>query len=152
MSNSWRPTKGREIQDITDKINGLSTSSKSVIEVISQSGNLSAVTSVNGKVGAVSLTSTDVGLGNVTNDAQLKRVGNDFNTFTEKSIPTKSDILLGEDATNSYSKIKIQFGNIPMYMNIDGNKSSIYNNSDNADGGAALMNFNTVDNFVSIAI
>ncbi|MFP4543578.1 MAG: hypothetical protein ACLFQU_05020 [Candidatus Kapaibacterium sp.] len=47
------------------------------------------------------------GLGNVTNDAQLKRADGDFNSFTAKSAPVDEDILLGEDSEDSFSKKKL---------------------------------------------
>jgi len=43
-------------------------------------------------------TATQVGLGNVTNDAQLKRAAGDFSTFTGKSTPILADKLLIEDS------------------------------------------------------
>ena len=44
------------------------------------------------------LTSSSVGLSNVTNDAQLKRAANDFTTFTEKVTPVNADVILIEDS------------------------------------------------------
>ena len=64
------------------------------------------VLNVNTKTGAVVLDNTDIGLGNVTNDSQLKRVGADFNTFTEKTSPVGADVLLGEDSDNAFGKVK----------------------------------------------
>lgn len=68
-----------------------------------------AVTSFNGRVGAVvpqsgDYNNTQVGLGNVTNDAQLKRSANDFNTFTQKTVPVGADIFLIEDSAASGAK------------------------------------------------
>lgn len=51
-----------------------------------------------------SVTKAQVGLGNVTNDAQLKRAANDFTSFTEKSSPIGNDILLLEDSADGYNK------------------------------------------------
>jgi hypothetical protein len=54
------------------------------------------------------LNKTAVGLSNVTNDAQLKRSSNDFNTFTEKVTIDDDDLLLIEDSVDSGNKKKIK--------------------------------------------
>lgn len=46
----------------------------------------------------------DVGLGNVTNDSQLKRAANDFNTFTEKTTLVDDDVFIIEDSAASGAK------------------------------------------------
>lgn len=51
-------------------------------------------------------TKSEVGLGDVTNDAQLKRSAGDIDTFTEKSNPVDNDIVLLEDSANSFAKRK----------------------------------------------
>lgn len=76
------------------------------------------VTSVFGRTGEVvaqpgDYTASDVGLGNVTNDAQLKRSAADFNTFTEKVSPVAADILLIEDSEDTLNKKKILISNLP---------------------------------------
>lgn len=53
------------------------------------------------------ITATDVGLGSVTNDAQLKRAAGDLNTFTQKVAPEAADILVVEDSSASYAKKKV---------------------------------------------
>lgn len=62
---------------------------------------------------ATELTKTDLLLGNVTNDAQLKRASGDINTFTEKTVPAGADLIIIEDSTASYAKKKVQLVNIP---------------------------------------
>jgi len=57
-------------------------------------------------------TSSEIGLGNVTNDAQLKRAAGDFNTFTEITNTEDTDILLIEDYSDSYNKKKVQITNL----------------------------------------
>ncbi|MEW6006113.1 MAG: hypothetical protein AB1695_12445, partial [Stygiobacter sp.] len=47
-----------------------------------------------------------VGLGNVTNDAQLKRASGDFNSFVEQTTINDNDIYLIEDSINGYVKKK----------------------------------------------
>ncbi|MFA6571085.1 MAG: hypothetical protein WCT77_07595 [Bacteroidota bacterium] len=54
-----------------------------------------------------SVTKEQVGLGNVTNDAALKRSGGDINSFTLKDTPANSDVLLIEDSADSFAKKKI---------------------------------------------
>jgi hypothetical protein len=53
---------------------------------------------------SLSLTSSQVGLGSVTNDAQLKRSAGDFLTFDEKTDPVIADVVLIEDSEDSDSK------------------------------------------------
>lgn len=59
-----------------------------------------------------STTATQVGLGSVTNDSQLKRSAGDFGTFTEKSLPATTDVMLLEDGAASNVKKKVQVGNL----------------------------------------
>jgi hypothetical protein len=59
------------------------------------------------------VTKAQVGLTNVTDDAQLKRSANDFNTFTEKVSPIAADILLLEDSAAAGAKKYVQVGNLP---------------------------------------
>lgn len=60
-----------------------------------------------------SVTKTQVGLGNVTDDAQLKRGADDFDTFAEKAAPAGTDLLLLEDSGDAGNKKKVQVGNLP---------------------------------------
>lgn len=72
----------------------------------------SDVNSVNGQTGIVVLDNTDIGLSNVTNDAQLKREAGDFNTFTEKTVPVVDDIVLIEDSEDTFNKKKVKLANM----------------------------------------
>ena len=79
--------------------------------------NSESVTSFNGRTGAIipqagDYTASDVGLGNVTNDAQLKRAAADFNSFTEKATPVDADIVLIEDSADSFNKKKVLLSNL----------------------------------------
>jgi len=56
-----------------------------------------------------SVTKTQVSLGSVTNDSQLKRAAGDFNSFTLKSTPISADILLLEDSSDTFTKKKVAF-------------------------------------------
>lgn len=70
------------------------------------------VRTVNAQSGDVTLDKTDIGLSNVTNDAQLKRSANDFSTFTEKPTPVDADIVLIEDSEDSGNKKRVQLANL----------------------------------------
>lgn len=59
------------------------------------------------------VTKTQVGLSNVTNDAQLKRADGDFSSFTVKATPTVNDILLIEDAAAAGAKKYITLSTLP---------------------------------------
>jgi hypothetical protein len=58
------------------------------------------------------VTKTQVGLGSVTDDSQLKRSLGDFNLFTLKVSSVSGDIILVEDSEDSYNKKKITIGSI----------------------------------------
>ena len=60
-----------------------------------------------------SVTKTQVGLSDVTNDAQLKRAANDYAAFTDKVSPTGSDYILIEDAADSNNKKRVAISNLP---------------------------------------
>ncbi len=60
-----------------------------------------------------SVTKTQVGLGNVTDDAQLKRAAADFAGFTAKATPVSADVLLIEDSADSNNKKKVTVGSLP---------------------------------------
>lgn len=49
-------------------------------------------------------TAAQVGLGSVTNDAQLKRSAGDFATFATKTTPAATDIVLIEDSASGNAK------------------------------------------------
>ena len=59
-----------------------------------------------------SVTATQVSLGNVTNDAQLKRADGDLNSFTLKGTPVAADVLIIEDSAASYAKKKVTISSI----------------------------------------
>tara|TARA_R110000868_G_C10972634_1_gene770642 strand:+ start:23314 stop:24663 length:1350 start_codon:yes stop_codon:yes gene_type:complete len=71
-----------------------------------------SVLSVNTKTGAVVLNATDIGLGNVTNDAQMKRAANDYNLITEKVTPVDDDIVLIEDSEDAFNKKVVKLSNL----------------------------------------
>jgi hypothetical protein len=60
-----------------------------------------------------SVTKTQVGLANVTNDAQLKRGNADFTSFSQKTSPSGSDVIVIEDSADSFSKKYILFSDLP---------------------------------------
>jgi hypothetical protein len=53
------------------------------------------------------VTAAQVGLTNVTDDAQLKRAAGDYNSFTLKATPVAADVVLIEDSADSFNKKKI---------------------------------------------
>ncbi len=59
------------------------------------------------------VTKTQVSLGNVTDDAQLKRAAGDIASFTEKVTPIGTDFVLIEDSADSNNKKKVQIANLP---------------------------------------
>lgn len=75
--------------------------------------DLAVIHAIDGASHTGSLTPADVGLGNVTNDAQLKRSAGDFATFGAKAAPAGTDILLIEDSADAGNKKQIQVGNVP---------------------------------------
>ena len=75
------------------------------------------VTTVHGRTGDVvsqngDYNATQVGLGNVTNDAQMKRAAGDIATFSEKVTPVDEDIVLIEDSENANAKKKVKLSNM----------------------------------------
>ena len=93
-----------------------------------QIANYEAVNSVNGKLGNVVVTATDVGLGNVTNDSQLKR-SSDFKTFEKKTDISANDIFLIEDSEASDVK---KYGTIQGVLNLISSTGDVqYNAIDN---------------------
>ncbi len=61
----------------------------------------------------VTLSNSDVGLGNVSNDAQLTRSAKDFSSFTQKATPVAEDVLLLEDSAASGAKKFCTVGSLP---------------------------------------
>lgn len=62
-----------------------------------------------------SVTKDQVGLGNVTNDAQLKRADNDWASMTEDTSPAVDDfVLIEKDTSGAKKKVKISHLQIPM--------------------------------------
>lgn len=53
------------------------------------------------------LTKSHIGLGNVTDDAQLKRTAGDFQAFTQKITPEAGDSVLIEDGSDGNNKKRV---------------------------------------------
>ncbi len=66
-----------------------------------------------------SVTKTQVSLGNVTDDAQLKRAANDFSSFDQKDDPDESDLLLIEDQDDSGAKKYVAIEDLPMGWHLE---------------------------------
>jgi len=88
------------------------------IEVSSTGNYLKVIDGLYSSTGHTHTTS-QVGLGNVTNDAQLTRSAGDFNTFTSTGTASSNSILLLEDASDSYNKKKLQVSNFPYNSIVD---------------------------------
>lgn len=91
-----------------------------------------------------SVTKSQVGLGNVTDDAQLKRAAGDINTFTAKTVPVGADILLLEDSADSFNKKKVTLAN----LGISAPVSAIYNTAAGqsiANNTSTIIDFGTVE-------
>ena len=91
-----------------EKIEGLNaTNVQDALEEISTIAATGGVTSVNGKTGAVTLTKSDIELGNVTNDAQVKRsemgVGGGVATLDERAkVPASQLPSYVDDVIEAY--------------------------------------------------
>lgn len=68
-----------------------------------------------------STTKAQVGLTNVTDDAQLKRAAGDIASFTTKATPVSGDLLIIEDSADSNNKKKITVGSLPGGSGTDAN-------------------------------
>lgn len=79
-----------------DNIPGGMTGASSVTSVFGRDGDVVAVSG--------DYTSAQVGLGNVTNDAQLKRSASDYLVFPTKAILTAADNILIEDSEDGFNK------------------------------------------------
>lgn len=64
----------------------------------------------------VTIIKSDINLGNVTDDAQLKRSANDYGAISAKTTLVDGDIYLIEDVANSYNKKKTSLLNTWTYI------------------------------------
>lgn len=72
-----------------------------------------------------SVDKAQVGLGNVTNDAQLKRAAADFASFAEKTVLVPGDVFLIEDSAAAGAKKRVQLGNVPGIRSVLEAKSTV---------------------------
>jgi len=111
--------------------------------IIDASGG-SAVQSVFGRVGdviaqALDYTAALVGLGNVTNDAQLKRSANDFSDFSNKPLPVAGDKILIEDSEAAGVKKEITISNLSgVGAGNSSDREILINNADSTAGDPLL--------------
>jgi len=82
-----------------------------------------------GKVKWGTIDKTSIGLGSVTNGAQLLRASNDYTTFTEKTTLTTGDIILIEDSADTYTKKKITLSSLGGYFMTSVTGSYSYTNA-----------------------
>lgn len=59
-----------------------------------------------------SVSKAQVGLGDLTNDIQLKRAAGDINSFASKALPVDADVVLLEDSEATWAKKKVTRGNL----------------------------------------
>jgi hypothetical protein len=80
------------------------------------------------------VTKSQLGLGNVTDDAQLKREAGDiFNSFAEKTAPQTDDVLLIEDSAAGFSKKRLRVSNLPGNANVNFSPSELTDDSYQGD-------------------
>jgi hypothetical protein len=106
---NWGDIEGI-ITDQSDLINELNSKAASDHNHDNSYSPLSHLSDINNPH---NVSKAQVGLSNVTNDAQIKRSAGDFSSFTEKSSPHDNDIIIIEDSEDSYNKKKIKIANIP---------------------------------------
>jgi len=94
------------VSGLKDFVNGIKT------DTITESTTSAGVTVAGVLIQAGSINKSVVGLSNVTNDAQLKRVAGDFSTFTQKTTPTGNDVFLIEDSSAAGAKKYIKYSDL----------------------------------------
>ena len=87
-----------DIQSATNGQKGLATAAH-ITDIESNNSHRTTVTG-----NPHSVTASEVGLGNVTNNAQLTRGANDFATFDLKNLANKADVICIEDSADSGNK------------------------------------------------
>jgi hypothetical protein len=105
--NSW--LSGKSTSDLAEGTNLYYTD----VRVAANSAVAAATSHVASTSNPHSTTASQVGLGSVTNDAQLKRAAADFSSFSEKSSPVSGDLLLIEDSADAGAKKRLQIANLP---------------------------------------
>jgi hypothetical protein len=91
------------------------------------------------------VTKSQVGLGSVTNDAQLKRGDGDFDTFGEKLLPVSGDLLLIEDSESSLTKKKLTFGNLESSLSLTSSQVGLGSVTNDAQLKRSAGDFLTFD-------
>jgi len=81
------------------------------------------------------VTKTQVGLANVTDDAQLKRSDGDINSFPEKISIADNDLFLVEDSASSFTKKKVKAINLPGGASIPAFESRLLHIQDQKPNG-----------------
>lgn len=125
-------------------INGVSFDGTANITV-ADGTKVPTTTTVNGHAlsGNVTVSKSDVSLGNVTDDAQLKRASADFNTFTAKTPVLANDIVLIEDSASSYAKKKVTMATLATYMSTNATGNFVQKATSSTDSVIALWDGTT---------
>lgn len=88
---------------------------KEILKVVeSIGGTPGLVASVNGMIGAVTITATDIGLGNVDNTSDLNKP---ISTATQTELDTKLDKIVGMDEFASDRQLQLTDNTKMLFMN-----------------------------------
>jgi hypothetical protein len=98
LEGNHHGSTGNTHGEATTSVSGfMSSTDKTKLNGIESGAQVNTVTSVSGKTGVVTLTSSDVSLGNVTNHAQIKKLS----TSTTGNVPTWTNTN-GDELSNGY--------------------------------------------------
>ena len=121
-SRTWRPTKGREIQDITDKINEINNTTPTIIIEKGSSGTgIVGVASFDGRTGAVTPLTGDYSASEITGFSTDGTLLADSDTnfpsqkavksYVDNSIANAANIDGGLSSSNNIFTITYDLGN-----------------------------------------
>jgi hypothetical protein len=98
-------------------------------------GKVLTATATAGSYSWAAITSITIGLGNVTNHAQMKRDANDYSAISAKSPLADADVILLEDSADSFVKKKVtranlfEMNNAPLKKMKTASFYAVYNNT-----------------------
>jgi len=99
------------LQTTVDNVSGILTNMTNILSL-----KVDKTTTINNKSlnGNVMISKQDVGLGNLTNDSQLKRNSNDFSSFPQHPSTSSNDLMLLEDVSLGGSKYTTKLSGLPL--------------------------------------